>query len=500
MKSGSVDKLNRIGVLIAVLLPLLSGAIIAIIDNHFVILSLGTYISGFTAILFFMINALRGDISIKKNPAFWAIAALAFLALVSYYSVFLNPYEGLQKAIHGDFTPLVGEYGRYEGLLVLLCYFGIFLLAMCVRDEATPKKAAIAIVIGGAVVSLFAVLQHIPGLGFPNAYRDLPTFAYKNVYLSFGAADSPIFYGAFVTMIFAFCAGLAVFTEKHRYVFGALALLSFTTGLFTSSITPLIGCAAAALIIIVLSLILKRGRRFALGIFLAAGIIFTIVFLTQGIWVRDMYIARFDGFYRKFIVGSTVFDDKNLYQNAWGAAVNMIKNFPLFGVGPDSFAAYQNLKVQTYDSAYNEYLFTAATRGILSALIYIALLITAVIRLMKNIKNKYAPVLLAVISAYVIQAFFNTSAVTVAPLFWLILGFSFSKLISAETKKEEAIITPAIKNKTADNKNTAIKNKTVDNKSSAIKSKTVNNKNTANKNKTADNKNTSNRKKDKRRR
>jgi putative inorganic carbon (HCO3(-)) transporter len=431
MKGGSVDKLNRIGVIIAVLLPLLSGLIIAIIDKHFVILSLGTYISGFTAILFFMINALRGDISIKKNPAFWAVVALAVLALISYYSVFLNPYEGLEITAHGDLTPLLGEYGRYEGLLVLLCYFGIFLLAMCVRDEKTPEKAAYAIVVGGAVVSLFAVFQHIPGLGFPNAYKDLPTFAYNNVYLSFGAADSPIFYGAFVTIIFAFCAGLAIFTDKYRFVYAAAALLSFTTGLFTSSVTPIIGCVAAALILLVLALILRRGRRFALGILLSAGVIFAVVLLTQGIWIRDMYIARFDGFYRKYIVSSTVFDEKNLYENAWGAALDMIKKFPLFGVGPDGFAAYQNFTVKTYDSAYNEYLFTAATRGVLSALVYIALLVTAFIRLIKNIKNRYAPVLLAVISAYVIQAFFNTSAITVAPLFWLILGFSFSPLIAA---------------------------------------------------------------------
>jgi putative inorganic carbon (HCO3(-)) transporter len=457
MKSGSVDKLNRIGVLAAVLLPILSGLIIAIIDKHFVILSLGTYISGFTAILFFMINALRGDISIKKNPAFWAVVILAVLALASYYSVFINPYEGLETAMHESFTPLLGEYGRYEGLLVLLCYFGIFLLAVCVRDKKTPEKAAAAIAVGGAVVSLFAVLQHIPGLGFPNAYKDLPTFAYNNVYLSFGAADSPIFYGAFVTIIFAFCGGLAIFFDKHRYIFAALALLSFTTGLFTSSITPLIGCAAAALILVVLSLVTKRGRAFALGIFAAAAIIFVIVLFTQGIWIRDIYIARFDGFYRKFIVGSTVFDDKNLYENAWGAAVNMIKNFPLFGVGPDSFAAYQNFTSRTYDSAYNEYLFTAATRGILSALVYISLLFAAIIRLIKNIKNPYAPVLLAVISAYIIQAFFNTSAITIAPIFWLILGFSFSPLISEkiENKPKHSNKNTSLQKKTADNKNTS---------------------------------------------
>jgi O-antigen ligase len=437
MRSDSVDRLNRIGIIVAVLLPLLSGLIISIIDNHFVILSLGTYISGFLAILFFLINALRGDVKIKKNPAFWAIVSLSVLAFISYYSVFLNPYEGLEYSVHGKLTPLLGEYGRYEGLLVLLCYFGIFLLAMCVRENTAPKKVSMVILFAGAVVSIFAVLQHIPGLGFPNAYKNLPTFAYDNVYLSFGASDSPIFYGAFVTLIFAICSALAVFGTRYRFVFAVAALLSFTTGLFTSSVTPLIGCSVAALVLLILALVIKpvRGRAFAIGIVAAAAVIFLIVLFTQGIWIRDIYIARFDGFYRKYIVGSTVFDDKNLYENAWGAALDMIKNYPLFGVGPDSFAAYQNFSVKTYDSAYNEYLFTAATRGILSALIYISLIVMSVIRLIKNIKNPYAPVLLTAILSYSIQAFFNTSAITVAPLFWLLLGFSFSPIVSYNDKK-----------------------------------------------------------------
>jgi O-antigen ligase len=463
MRPESVERLTRIGLIAAVLLPILSGAIISIIDKHYVILAIGTYISGFAAILFFLISALRGDIELKKNVSFWFIVVLAVLAFASYYAAFLNPYDGLLSSMHQLNTPLFGEYGRYEGLLVLLCYFGIFLLASCVRETKTLKKITIAVCIAAAVSIIFSVLQHIKGLEFPNAYRHLPTFAYDNVYISSGVTDNPIFYGGFVTLIFALCGGLAVFGKHHRIVFGVIALAAFTTGLFTSSITPIIGCTAAAVILVILSFVRakvpeaspentgKKKRKvkalpdgafgydirlMAIVLLLAAALIFLIVYMTQGLWIRDMYIARFDGPLRKFIIGSTINDDRSLYENAWGAAFEMIKKFPILGVGPDSFAAYQNFSTMSYDSAFNEYLFTAATRGIASALVYIALLVTASVTLIKRFKSPYAPILLTAIFAYAIQAVMNTSSVVVAPLFWLVLGLSFSPALLPEAEKK----------------------------------------------------------------
>jgi hypothetical protein len=454
MESEAVEKLTRIGLIAAVLLPILSGAIIAVTDKTYVILAIGTYMSGFSAILFFLIHALRGDIQLKKNISFWFIIALAVLAFASYYAVVLNPYEGLSGAPEDLLTPLLGEYGRYEGLLVLFCYFGIFLLASCASDKLTIQKLTAALCIAAGVTIIFAVLQHIPGLGFPNAFKDLPSYAYENVYISSGVSDSPIAYGGAVTLIFALFSGLAVFGKKHRIVFALIALAAFTTGLFTSSITPIIGCAATALVLVTLSFVRAAvpeaadtmGKRkfkvspdgafgydirlMAIVIALACVVIFLIVNILQGIWIRDMYIARFDGMYRKFIVGSTVVDDRNLYENAWGSALDMIEKYPLFGVGPDCFAAYSNFAPMNYDSAYNEYLFTAATRGIASALVYIGLLAAAVVTLIKRFKNPYAPILLTAILASACQAVMNSSAVTTAPLFWLILGLSFSPVLA----------------------------------------------------------------------
>jgi O-antigen ligase len=461
MKPASVEKLGTVGLVAAVILPLVSGMIVSIADKIPVIIAIGTYVSGFACLLFFLINALRGDVSIKKSLSFWSIAILAVLAFVSYYSVVLKPFKGLIREMnyHGTLTPLIGEYGRYEGLFVLFCYFGIALLALCIKSPETVSKVFTAFLIAGAVGGIFAVLQHIPGLGFPNAYRDLPTYAYNNVYISSGTTDNPIFYGGFVTLIFGMCAAAAVFLKKHRLIFATVALLSFTTGLFTSSLTSLIGSGAVIVILVIIAIIKqlsetkafkeaqtdkksKKSRKTvsapgayisaAVAIAFAAACIFLIVFFTQGIWIRDKYIAALDGVMRKMLVGSTGVNTDSLYDLSWSGALDIIAERPLFGVGPDGFAAFHNMAANTFDTAYNDFLFTAATRGIPSLIVYIVLVIAAVVSLIKNFKNPYAPVVLTALCAYLIQSFFNSSAVTVSPMFWLLVGLSFAPVLKSE--------------------------------------------------------------------
>jgi hypothetical protein len=61
------------------------------------------------------------------------------------------------------------------------------------------------------------------------------------------------------------------------------------------------------------------------------------------------------------------------------------------------------------------------------------------VTLVRNIKNKYAPVLLTAIGAYLVQAFFNASAITVSPLFWLLIGLSFAQVLVKPDEKANLI-------------------------------------------------------------
>jgi putative inorganic carbon (HCO3(-)) transporter len=75
-------------------------------------------------------------------------------------------------------------------------------------------------------------------------------------------------------------------------------------------------------------------------------------------------------------------------------------------------------RLMTIDKAHNEYLNIAVSAGIPSLIAYL----TLVFVVLKNSVSKEKNLLLAVIIAYLVQAFFNISVVSVAFLFWILLG------------------------------------------------------------------------------
>ena len=92
-------------------------------------------------------------------------------------------------------------------------------------------------------------------------------------------------------------------------------------------------------------------------------------------------------------------------------------------------------KQENWNYIHNEYIEMAMTMGIPALLTYLALILTILKTSLSAIKRLdgdeeiYMYGLIAVIISYMIKVFFNISVVTVAPLFWALLGmcYSFSK-------------------------------------------------------------------------
>lgn len=127
----------------------------------------------------------------------------------------------------------------------------------------------------------------------------------------------------------------------------------------------------------------------------------------------------------------------------WKNTIPLLKEYFLFGSGPDTFSRVFPYNEEEYlkifgdsyvlvDKAHNEFLQIGVTTGIPSLLAY--LLFIAVI-IFKNGKiifkldffNKYDSLILASIMgciAYLIQSFFNISVVSVAPIYWMMLGIN----------------------------------------------------------------------------
>lgn len=448
MKKSTVRKWVT-GLLCAcVIVPLLGGIFITAVPGTSALLGAFLYATGFSCILFCIVLLLRKDIRIKDYPCAYLVFGLAALAFASYYRVALG--GGDQETIN---TALLGENGRYEGLLALFAYFGIFLLAAAVMRRSSVKIIFDFLVGAGIVQGITAVMQHIPW-EFPSDFRNLPALLLlKDVHLSSGLSDSPIFYGSFLTLVTAVAAAGAMYEKNivRARIYGVSAVFFFLTGLFTSSVIPLIGIGMAFAVLTVTEFtagkggtrfeegILKTSRRRLAAMLIGAAAVLGLVLAFQGIWLRDKAIAYTDCFYRLYITGGpSPVNYDSLWKIGAERSFMMIKDHPLLGVGPDLMAKYQigteALFTDSIDRSYNEYLYIAATRGIPALAVYLALLAASFARLFKDVREFasdrekwFRPALLAAVTAYSVQAFFSISAVTVAPFFWLLLGISWSK-------------------------------------------------------------------------
>lgn len=129
----------------------------------------------------------------------------------------------------------------------------------------------------------------------------------------------------------------------------------------------------------------------------------------------------------------------------WSKAVDVIRNHPLLGTGPDSFGLYFpntdyiNMRYYGFDNQivskpHNLYLQIASQTGIPSLFAFLAFYLYYMICMSKTIlkapKNSYTQFisigLLSGTFGYMISGLANDSHVSVAPLYWCFIGIGFS--------------------------------------------------------------------------
>jgi O-antigen ligase len=141
----------------------------------------------------------------------------------------------------------------------------------------------------------------------------------------------------------------------------------------------------------------------------------------------------------------------------WSRSLPLLKDTILLGNGPDTFAAYfpqQDIKGKMYaydgdmwqlvDKAHNLYLQTALNTGVVSLIAMLALFIMYFIKSFKiYYRSKFddfnsiagLAVFVAVVG-YLGAGIFNDSVVSVAPVFWVLLGMgiSINKILTPKKK------------------------------------------------------------------
>lgn len=143
----------------------------------------------------------------------------------------------------------------------------------------------------------------------------------------------------------------------------------------------------------------------------------------------------------------------------WSRTIPMLKHTIFIGYGPDTFTLHfpQNDligKLKTYgdmwmlvDKPHNYYLQVATSTGIISLVILIALFISYITESWKlyynSVFTEKANILgcsiFMSVCGYLVCAFFNDSVVSVAPIFWILLGcgIAINKMIRQMNIKKE---------------------------------------------------------------
>ena len=145
--------------------------------------------------------------------------------------------------------------------------------------------------------------------------------------------------------------------------------------------------------------------------------------------------------------------DVYLYLNE--KTMNIIENNPMTGTGPEQLVFPQiktdgglgedasindiiRLNTGTFDKVYNEYLYTAATRGIPSLIAMIMVLVPALFmgRMNSRKRNTNGAFAIAVMTlGGVLLYFIGCSSIAFAPVFWTVAGAACAEVDEVKQDK-----------------------------------------------------------------
>lgn len=366
--------------------------------------------------------------SALMRPADWLLFGLAALLSVS---TLLS--QDIMLSVEGD-------YQRREGFISLFAYLSLFYFASRSFKNTVPWRGLLAFSVASTLVSLYGILQHFQLDFIPRSLGQIGSTR------SFSLLDNPNFLGTYtllMVMIHVTCCLIYRQAGYLRPVFFTSASVHFLAMLYTLTRSAYLGFVVAYAL---LSLYLVLSHRSLLRRWL----LLTSLFAALSISVN---VAEAGGVLKRM---GSIWSDTNVVVNGesaeyvgssrgyiWKTSMPLLQDYWLIGSGPDTFGLifpHDKAEIKKYfgyentivNKAHNEYLQLALTAGIPVLLLYLGLVLYILRRLSRHIRQGSASHrllcmgVLATITGYLVQAFFNISVVTVAPYYWILLGIGYS--------------------------------------------------------------------------
>lgn len=447
MTEEKYSKLASWGLVMSVLLTSVSAAIPLVTgEKVYVLTSVGMTLGGVFCMVLALIGAMKKYISKSVLLPVGAVGFGLIWALISM----INSYD-----IN---VSLNGFPGRNEGVLTLLFYASFFITAAAIKGDKARKLLLYGLLGNGILNSIFSLIQIFTG--------ELSDYSRVSIKIEINAASglsqSPIFLAMVLSItIAAAFMGLAIFESKKSKIFCIITIcLSSFVIMFTYSLVGICGIILAVVAGIVMIIVTKAPKKNLLAIFgaiIPAAVSVVIVNcgmignidsyrLYDGriLWFADSYMRlNSSGDFDSDLID--IDDTYDVYYTLNRKAMNIISANGLTGTGPDQLVYPQIHNYGTenpetaliedvaifnkgsFDRVYNEYLNTAATRGIPSAIAFVVTIFGVLAIGFGNYKKRKNNITLAVTLLTAIGALLFLiccSSTAFTPVFWMLAGAS----------------------------------------------------------------------------
>ena len=316
--------------------------------------------------------------------------------------------------------------GRFEGFITLFFYAVIFISAR--NHFVISRKNLFFYLSVQGLVAFYSILQFygIDPLVYYLNFR-------KGCYSTIGNQN---FFGSYVVTLLTLSCGLYIMERRPQILF--LCVLFFG-GLLACNTR---GCWLAFLTIIIFSLFILSRKKYIIP-FVTLLLVFSVVAITMN-FTRENHLKG-----RAMSIENQISMEEEAGSGRvqiWKMTLTSIGENPILGTGPENlkehfirteneyFLAYKKSRKKTVDKAHSEILHIAAVSGIPAAIIFVLFLTTLFWKKRRTIFNFNSSTIMAMcIMVYFLQSLFNISIITIAPLFWVLLGlFSREKNILKE--------------------------------------------------------------------
>jgi len=345
-------------------------------------------------VLLFLARSIRsGVLTVRRTPL--DLPILVFLASASVSTVF---------ALNQN-VAIFGTYSRYDGLLTLLTYAGLFWLSVQALDTWDEARTLVRVLLAsGYVVAALAILQSVAdSVGQPSLASAFGTLGQKNVLGMFLAMLVPLAFRELVD---------ADSSSKRILALNAFAVIVVGLALSLSR-SAWLGATIAGVVLLFGTF--RPNLRLAI-----AGV---SVILVTGVLITGLTLLHRQEPEPRPVI--------------WRDSLALIASRPVLGYGPDNFGLVyprfqsQPLGTQQVDKAHAEVLQIAATQGLIGLAAY-GLVVAAFIRAYWRGRAPTLPspaggggkwpalAIFAALTAYQVTLQLNFSALAAVLPFWIV--------------------------------------------------------------------------------